>query len=143
MPHVSRSALVPFSAEQMFKLVENVDNYQDFLPWCSHSKELQRGDNWIEGAVTISKGAVNKTFSTRNILTESTQIEMTLLDGPFKELHGFWTFNPLKEDACKIALELDYEFSSRMLGIVVGPVFNLVANTLVDSFIKQAKVVYG
>ena len=143
MPHVSRSALVPFSAEQMYKLVDSVDDYQHFLPWCSHSEELNRGDDWVEGAVTISKGAVNKTFATKNSLTEFTQIEMTLLDGPFKELHGFWTFNPLKEDACKISLELDYEFSSKILGLVVGPVFNQVANAMVDSFVKQARVAYG
>jgi len=127
----------------MYKLVENVDNYQDFLPWCSHSEELQRGDDWVEGAVTISKGAVKKTFSTRNKLKEFTQIEINLLDGPFSELHGFWEFSALKEDACKISLELDYEFSSRMLGMVVGPVFNLVANAMVDSFVKQAKEIYG
>ena len=142
MPHISRSALVHFSAEQMYKLVENVGNYQDFLPWCSHSKELGRDENWIEGEVTISKGAVNKTFSTKNFVKENEEIEMTLLNGPFKTLHGYWRFNHLKEDACKVSLELDYEFSSKILSIVVGPVFNQVANSMVDSFVNQAKIVY-
>jgi len=143
MPHVSRNALVPYSAEQMYNLVEDVERYQDFLPWCSHSEVLRRGEDWIDGAVTISKGAVNKTFSTHNELKVNEQISMTLLDGPFKELNGLWRFEALKEDACKVSLELDYEFASKLLGMVVGPVFNQVANAMVDSFVKQAKVKYG
>ena len=143
MPHLSRSALVPFSAEQMYKLVEDVERYQDFLPWCSHSEVLRRGEDWIDGAVTISKGAVNKTFSTHNELIANKQISMALLDGPFKELNGLWQFEALKADACKVSLELDYEFASKLLGMVVGPVFNQVANAMVDSFVKQAKVKYG
>ena len=143
MPHLSRSALVPFSAKQMYTLVEDVERYQDFLPWCSHSEVLRRGEDWIDGAVTISKGAVNKTFSTHNELIPNKQISMALLDGPFKELNGLWRFEALKEDACKVSLELDYEFASKLLGMVVGPVFNQVANAMVDSFVKQAKVKYG
>ena len=143
MPHLSRSALVPFSAEQMYKLVENVEEYKEFLPWCSHSEVLKRGDDWIDGAVTISKGAVNKTFSTHNELKPNKEIKMELLNGPFKELNGLWQFEALKENACKVSLELDYEFASKLLGMVVGPVFNQVANAMVDSFVKQAKVKYG
>ena len=143
MPHVSRNALVPYSVEQMYKLVENVDDYKNFLPFCSHSEALKRGEDWIEGAVTISKGPVNKTFSTRNKLHVNEKIELALLNGPFKKLNGYWYFEELKEDACKISLELDYEFSSKILSMVVGPVFNQVANAMVDSFVKQAKVVYG
>jgi ribosome-associated toxin RatA of RatAB toxin-antitoxin module len=143
MPHISRSALVPFSAEQMYKLVDKVDAYHEFLPWCGDSKELDRGDDWVEGSVTIEKGGLNKTFTTKNYLKKNEQIELTLVDGPFKELQGFWRFDALKEDACKISLELDYEFSSRMLSLVVGPVFNQIANAMVDSFVNEARVKYG
>ena len=143
MPHISRSALVPFSAEQMYKLVDKIDAYHEFLPWCGYSQELSRGDDWVEGSVTIEKGGLNKTFTTKNYLKKNQQIELTLVDGPFKELQGFWTFDALKEDACKISLELDYEFSSKMLGLVVGPVFNQIANAMVDSFVKEARAKYG
>ena len=143
MSHISRSALVPFSAEQMYKLVVNVGAYHEFLPWCGDSQELERGDDWIKGSVTITKGGLNKTFTTKNYLKENEQIELTLVDGPFKALQGFWKFAALKKDACKISLELDYEFSSKMLGLVVGPVFNQIANAMVDSFVKEAYKKYG
>jgi len=143
MPHVNKSALVPFSAEQMYKLVDNVNDYHEFLPWCSDSCEIERKDNVVIGSVTISKGGVNKSFTTRNTLHPHDLIEIQLVDGPFSKLDGFWRFSALKDKACKVSLELEYEFSSRLLGMVVGPVFNQVANTLVDSFVKQAKIVYG
>lgn len=143
MPHVNKTALVPFSASQMYKLVEDVDAYQDFLPWCGHSEMLSHEGNVVVGTVTIAKGGVNKSFTTENHLQENEFIEVKLVDGPFKKLDGFWRFEALKEDACKVSLELEYEFSSKILGLVVGPVFNQVANTMVDSFIKQARVVYG
>lgn len=143
MPHVNKSALVPFSAEQMYKLVDNVDNYHKFLPWCGESQELERDNNVVVGSVTISKGGINKKFTTRNILQEYELIEIQLVDGPFKKLQGFWRFDALKEDACKVSLELEYEFSSKILSLVVGPVFNQVANSMVDSFVKQAGVAYG
>ncbi len=143
MAHVNKSALVPYSAEQMFKLVDDVSSYHQFLPWCSASKELKREDDVVEGSVTISKGGVNKTFVTRNYLQKNKMIEIKLLDGPFKYLQGFWRFDEIKEDACKVSLDLEYEFSSKLLSMVVGPVFNQIANTLVDSFVKEAKSVYG
>ncbi|MEE9310320.1 MAG: type II toxin-antitoxin system RatA family toxin [Cocleimonas sp.] len=142
MPHVNKSALVPFSAEQMYALVADIDGYQDFLPWCGHSEVLSDEDNIVVGTVKIAKGGVNKSFTTKNHQLENKQIEVTLVDGPFKKLEGFWRFDALKEDACKVSLELEYEFSSKLLGMVVGPVFNQVANTMVDSFVKQARVIY-
>ena len=143
MPHVNKSALVPFSTSQMYDLVADIDAYQDFLPWCGRSEVLSREDNVVVGTVTIAKGAVNKSFTTENHQQKNKKIEVKLVDGPFKKLEGFWYFDALKEDACKVSLELEYEFSSKLLGMVVGPVFNQVANTMVDSFVKQAKVAYG
>jgi len=142
MPQVNKSALVQFSAKQMYKLVDNVDEYHNFLPWCSQSKEQERKDGFVVGSVTIAKGGVNKTFTTKNILHEYRLIEIQLVDGPFKHLQGSWSFVALKEDACKVSLDLEYEFSSKILDLVVGPVFNQVANAMVDSFVKQARVAY-
>ena len=142
MPNVNKSALVPFSAEQMYKLVEDVNSYHKFLPWCSASEEIKRENNVIVGSVTIAKGGVNKKFTTRNLLQKNKMIEISLVEGPFKHLHGFWRFDALKEDACKVSLDLEYEFSSKLLGMVVGPVFNQIANAMVDSFVEEAKSVY-
>jgi len=142
MPNVNKSALVPFSAEQMYKLVEDVNSYHKFLPWCSASEEIKRENDVIVGSVTIAKGGVNKKFTTRNLLQKNKMIEISLVEGPFKHLHGFWRFDALKEDACKVSLDLEYEFSSKLLGMVVGPVFNQIANAMVDSFVEEAKSVY-
>jgi len=142
MPNVNKSALVPFSAEQMYKLVEDVNSYHKFLPWCSASEEIKRDNDVIVASVTIAKGGVNKKFTTRNLLQKNKMIEISLVDGPFKHLHGFWRFDELKADACKVSLDLEYEFSSKLLGMVVGPVFNQVANAMVDSFVEEAKSVY-
>ncbi len=143
MPQVNKSALVPFSAEQMYKLVDDVPSYKEFLPWCGGSKEVSREEGVVVASVTIAKGSVNKTFTTKNTSHDKQKIHMELVEGPFKELVGYWSFKELKDNACKVTLELDYEFSNRLLGLVVGPVFNQIANAMVDSFVDRAKQVYG
>ena len=142
MAQVNKSALVPYSAEQMYKLVDDVSAYQEFLPWCGDSKEVSRENEVVVASVTIAKGSVNKTFTTKNTSNDHQKIQMQLVDGPFKELFGFWSFQELNENACKVTLKLDYEFSNRLLGLVVGPVFNQIANAMVDSFVERAKEVY-
>lgn len=143
MAQVNKSALVPFSAEQMYKLVDDVTSYQDFLPWCGGSDELSREEGVVVASVTIRKGSVNKTFTTQNTSHDMQKIHMELVEGPFKQLVGYWYFTELKDDACKVSLELEYEFSNRLLGMVVGPVFNQIANAMVDSFVERARTVYG
>lgn len=142
MAQVNKSALVPFSAEQMYKLVDDVPSYKDFLPWCGGSDEVSREEGVVVATVTIAKGSVNKTFTTKNTSQDQQKIHMELVDGPFKELVGYWDFQELKENACKVTLHLDYEFSNRLLGLAVGPVFNQIANAMVDSFVERAKQVY-
>lgn len=143
MAQVNKSALVPFSAEQMFKLVDDVPSYQEFLPWCGGSEEISRENGEVVASVTIAKGSINKTFTTKNTYNDMNKINLQLVEGPFKQLAGSWTFTELKEDACKVTLELDYEFSNHFLGLAVGPVFNQIANAMVDSFVERAKTVYG
>ncbi len=143
MTTINRSALVPYTSEQMFNIVDDIEHYFEFLPWCGASEELSRDDDKVDGSVTISKGAVNKTFITRNFLEQHKQIEMTLLDGPFSKLNGFWRFEDIKGEACKISLDLDFEFSNLLVSMAIGPIFNQIANTLVDSFVERAKTQYG
>lgn len=143
MPTISRTALVNHTPEQMFILVDRVEDYPSFLPWCGASQVLSREDDRLDASITIAKGAVNKSFSTHNINHEFHLIEMSLLDGPFKHLHGVWRFDDLQGKACKISLDLEFEFSNRLVSMAIGPIFNQVANTLVDAFVERAKTVYG
>lgn len=143
MTIIAKSALVQHSASDMFALVDDVSSYAEFLPWCGGSEELSRDDDEVKASVVIAHSGLNKSFTTLNRLQKDKIIEMSLIDGPFKHLHGFWRFDVLSEEACKISLDLEYEFSNRLIGMVVGPVFGQIANTLVDSFCQRAEVMYG
>ena len=143
MATIAKSALVQHRATEMFALVDDVSSYKDFLPWCGGSEELSRNDDEVKASVMIAHSGLNKSFTTLNRLQKDKLIEMSLIDGPFKHLHGFWRFDVLSADACKISLDLEYEFSNRLIGMVVGPVFGQIANTLVDSFCQRAEVIYG
>lgn len=128
---------------QMFKLVDDIASYADFLPWCSRSEVTARNDNVVDGVLEISYSKLNKSFTTRNINTPHSAIEMQLIEGPFKKLHGQWLFEPLGDDGAKVSLLLEFEFSSKLLNMTVGPVFSQIANSLVDAFTQRAKEIYG
>ena len=143
MPSVSRSALVPHSAEDMFNLVADVDRYREFLPWCADSRVLSRNEDEMKASILISKAGIERSFTTVNRFQPGKMMEMKLLEGPFRHLEGFWRFYPLREDACKVALDLDFEFSSRVITLAFGKVFTQIANTLVDAFVRRADELYG
>lgn len=143
MTLVQKSALVRFSAQQMYDLVDDIESYPDFLPWCGGSRVLRREDDIVEGEILIVKGAIRKTFATRNRIIHGRKIHMNLLEGPFQSLEGVWNFIPLREDASKISLDLEFEVSGKLAGLAFGPVFNQICNTMVASFTQRAKVLYG
>jgi ribosome-associated toxin RatA of RatAB toxin-antitoxin module len=143
MAVVHKSVFLGYSAQQMFDLVDRVEDYPKFLPWCGGVEVRERGENSVVASVGINFHGVRQSFTTSNVNTPPTAIKMNLVDGPFKTLHGTWTFKPLREDACKVELDLQYEFSSRLLEQVIGPVFGMIANSMVDSFCKRAETVYG
>lgn len=133
-----------YSPAEMYELVNNVGAYASFLPWCKSSRVLSESADEMQASVEIAKGILNKTFTTRNHLTKNKKIEMDLVDGPFRKLTGFWQFNELKaENACKVILELEFEFDSAMMSIAATPIFTQIANSLVDAFSKRAVEVYG
>jgi ribosome-associated toxin RatA of RatAB toxin-antitoxin module len=140
---VQKSALVKFSAQQMFDLVDDIESYPQFLPWCSGSRVLHREDDIVDGEIQISKAGFNRSFSTRNRLDRGGKIYLSLLDGPFSSLEGVWSFMPLREDASKISLDLEFEVSGILANLAFGPVFNQICNTMVSSFTQRAKVIYG
>ena len=143
MTVINKSALVPYSPAQMFALVDDIESYPAFLPWCKRAQVLSRTEDEVRATIELSKGGVEKAFTTCNRNQKNKMIEMRLVEGPFKRLEGFWRFDPLGDDGCKVSLDLEFEFASRMLGMVVGPVFSQVANSLVDSFQQRAVDVYG
>lgn len=143
MTIISKSALVSYSPEDMFKLIDNIEEYSEFLPWCGKATEIFRDKNTVEASLLISHSGLNKEFTTQNKNTAFNKIEMHLVNGPFKNLEGVWLFEPLGESACKVSLNLEFEFSSKLISISLGPVFSKIANNLVDAFIKRADTVYG
>lgn len=143
MKQVSRSALVSFSAEQMFHLVNDVARYPEFLPGCSGSRVLEQSEAHMVASVDVSKAGISKTFTTSNQLTPGVSIAMSLVDGPFKTARGGWFFTPLDEAACKVELRLEFEFSSKMIELAFGKIFNELTSNMVNAFTRRAKQVYG
>jgi len=140
---INKTALIPYSAAKMYDLVADVDSYQHFLPWCGGSKILSQTDDEVQGQVRIQHMGMDKTFTTLNRMQKNKMIEMKLIDGPFKQLQGFWRFDSLDENACKISLDLEFEFSNKIMSLAFGPIFSQIANSMVDAFCKRAIAVYG
>lgn len=138
MPKIRRSAIMPFSAGVMYDIVNDVEAYPEFLPWCGGARINHRDETIMEASVLMKKGLLNHWFTTRNKLYSNERIEMNLVDGPFKVLQGSWEFCRIDEDASRIELDLIFEFSSGVATSVLTPVFSKIANTMVDSFCARA-----
>lgn len=143
MAVVHKTVLLGYSAEQMFALVDRVEDYPQFLPWCGGVEVKEREEGRLVASIMINYHGIKQSFTTENTTVRSVSMTMRLLEGPFKQLHGTWVFKPLREDACKIEFDLQYEFSNRLIESIIGPVFNMIATSFVDSFSKRADQVYG
>jgi ribosome-associated toxin RatA of RatAB toxin-antitoxin module len=143
MALVEKSVLVQFTPQQMFRLVDQVEDYPAFLPWCGGSSVADRGAAKLLATVMIDYHRVRQSFTTENTRVEPESIDVKLVDGPFRQLDGSWRFKALGQEACKIEFRLHYEFASRILEKLLSPVFNHIANTFVDAFVKRAEQVYG
>lgn len=127
----------------MYALVNDVESYPQFLPWCRSTRVLSRNEDEVRATIELARGGIQKSFTTCNRLQKDKMIEIRLVEGPFHHLEGFWRFDALDEKASRVSLDLDFDFSSRILSLAFGPVFGQIANTLVDSFQKRAVQVYG
>jgi len=132
---------MPYSCEQMFDLVDGIERYPDFLPWCRSAVVMERSESTVIASLEISKMGIHKTFTTRNQNVKPRQIHMEFVDGPFHYLHGEWQFEPLG-DGCKITFNIDYELTSGLLNKAFGGVFHGLANSLVDAFCERARAIY-
>ena len=146
MKTIQKSVLLMHSAHEMFALVTDVQHYPQFLPWCDHSEVIEHDGGAMVAKVGMSIGGLRQSFTTRNTHVEDRQVLMSLVDGPFSHLDGQWDFTPLgdgSQRACKVEFRLSYGFSSNTLARLVGPVFDKIASSLVEAFVKRADAVYG
>ena len=143
MAKVEKSVLIERSTHQMFDLVDNVEDYPSFLPWCSQTQVKFRDEIKTVATLHISYLGVKSHFTTENEKKIPLSMNIRLVDGPFRQLEGIWLFKPLSESACKIEFQLSYEFSNKIFEKIIGPVFSQITNTLVDAFVKRANKVYG
>ena len=143
MPTIQRSSVVAFSPQQMYELVHDVERYPEFLPWCQSTQVHSRTEDEQVASISMSKGPLRQTFTTRNPLIAGEQLEVYLVKGPFKRLQGRWRFEPAGQSGCKVSLSLEFEFSNRLLAATIGPVFAQITRSMMDAFIKRARSVYG
>jgi ribosome-associated toxin RatA of RatAB toxin-antitoxin module len=143
MAMVEKSVLIERSAQKMFALVDNVEDYPRFLPWCSKTRVEFRDEKKTVATLHISYLSVKSHFTTENEKVIPVRMSIRLVDGPFRRLEGSWLFKPLAENACKIDFQLSYDFSSKLFEKIIGPVFSQIANTFVDAFVRRADEVYG
>ena len=138
MASVERSVLVGYPAQQMYNLVDDVEHYPEFLPWCAGTRVETRDGRSTRATILIDYRGIKQSFVTENRTHPAERIEIHLVSGPFRKLEGLWLFTPLTPDACKIQFRLHYEFSNRLLEKLVGPVFRHIAGTLLDAFLQRA-----
>lgn len=143
MPQVRKSVLVSYSAERMFDLVDAVERYPEFMPWCAAAAVSHRDEHITLATIHISFRGIRQSFSTENHKERAQQMRIKLVEGPFRTLDGTWRFIPLSGEACRIEFSLHYEFSSRILEKVIGPVFHYIAGTFVEAFMRRARNIYG
>jgi ribosome-associated toxin RatA of RatAB toxin-antitoxin module len=143
MTIIKRSALVSYSARQMFELVNNIEDYPRFLPWCGASRVLASTPEKVEAEIDIVWKGMRKSFTTRNFLHLYDHMEIQLVSGPFRHLEGRWMFTGLNEHGCKISLDMEFEFAGNALDRLFQPIFNYIANSLVEAFCKRAAEIYG
>jgi ribosome-associated toxin RatA of RatAB toxin-antitoxin module len=140
---VQRSALVMHSDQSMYDLVNDVASYPQFMEGCQAAEIFEHTDQQMVARLDLKKGGVKSSFMTRNSLQAPSVIEMNLEDGPFKSLKGVWTFKPLTPQACKVSLDLEFEFNNMAVGLAASKLFSTMANELVDSLCRRADQIYG
>ena len=143
MKIVSRSALLAYSPQQVFDVVADVAAYQEFLPWCERSEVLNRSPTEMTGRLTISRAGVSQSFTTRNEMEPPHRIDLMLVDGPFNELQGHWRFTQLGSDGCKVEMNLRFDFSSSLVNLALGRMFEQAVDTLVDAFCARVESMHS
>jgi ribosome-associated toxin RatA of RatAB toxin-antitoxin module len=143
MREITRTALVPYSPQQMFALVEDFERYPQFVPWVSGARILEQGEGFVVGQLEMHRAGLRERFSTRVTLTPPERIEMDLVEGPFKTLHGVWTFTSIQDRGTKVSLHMQFEFNHALANLLLSKTFEKNCNQLVDAFVQRARAMYG
>lgn len=143
MTVVRKSKITGYSCEQMYELVNAVEHYASFLPYCSESQVHYRDEDEVQATVVIEAAGISKSFTTRNRLQANKMIEIRLIDGPFSHLEGFWRFDEVDGGGCHISFDLEFEFAGRLFSMLLGPLFDQLTDQMVNAFCERAEVVYG
>jgi ribosome-associated toxin RatA of RatAB toxin-antitoxin module len=143
MHTLKRSSIVPYTQQQMFELVNNIEDYPNFLPWCDKTEIISRTESHVVARLDIAWKGMGKSLTTRNTLHRYDHMDIELVDGPMKHLEGKWDFVPVGEKGCKVLLNLEFEFTGGFMDMLFQPVFQHIANSLVDAFCKRAVEIYG
>lgn len=142
MPIIQQTLEVPYNVSEMYALVNDINAYSKFLPWCTESKIIKQTEDTIRAKLTLRGGGISKSFTTANHLQKDKRVKINLVDGPFRHMEGFWAFEPT-ENGCKVRLNLEFEFNSHLLAIAFSPVFEKIAHSLTQAFSDRAKQIYG
>ncbi len=142
MKTIKHTAKVHFTSEQMYKLVNDIARYPEFLPWCKASKIIRQTAEHIEASLTVKTAGLEKSFTTRNALIENECMTLQLIEGPFKHFLGVWEFIPLGEQQCEVSFRMEFEFNSKLLAMVAEKVFIHIADTMVQAFVRRAEALY-
>ncbi len=143
MTVIHKSALVPYSTAQMYQVINDIESYPEYLPWCHSSRVISQTDREQVGELEVARAGIRQKFTTCNRLHPHKRIEIQLQDGPFSKLEGVWKLTELRPDACKVELTLEFEFAGKLINSAFGRVFGQIAATLVDAFCKRLHEVYG
>lgn len=140
---ITKTAVVPFTAEEMYALVNDVEAYPSYLPWCTAAQVHSRSDEKMNASVSLAVGKVKQSFTTENTMQPGKRIDVRLVSGPFKYLRGHWIFDVAGERSCRISLQMDFEFKSRLLKLALDKLFNHIMHSLIDAFTERARQLYG
>ena len=143
MTEISKTTVVPYTPEEMYVLVNDIESYPAFLPWCSAAKILTQQEESLTATLSLALGKIKQSFTTENTMQDGSRIEIQLIEGPFKHLSGYWKFNPEDEQSCHIQLHMDFEFKNKIIKHTLGKAFYKVMDSLVESFAQRAQQVYG
>ena len=143
MTKISKATVVPYTPEEMYVLVNDIESYPAFLPWCSAAKILTQQEESLTATLSLALGKIKQSFTTENTMQDGSRIEIQLIEGPFKHLSGYWKFNPEDEQSCHIQLHMNFEFKNKIIKHTLGKAFYKVMDSLVESFVQRAQQVYG
>ncbi len=143
MRTVNKSAVVPYTAESMYGLVNDVARYSEFLPWCRSAQVLTETPTSMHAKIELARGGIHKAFTTLNSMRPGREISIKLERGPFRYLQGRWDFEDLGQTGSKVSLYMEFEFSSKLLDLMAGPVFHEICNSLITAFVRRATELYG